>query len=84
MQFSGSDLISNSGLFVNVIYCELPYYFFFFWNRKFTPFIYALQLLYILLYYVENTENISYFVQPKTDVDSKDKLCFTHGPFSYS
>lgn len=45
--------------------------------RKFTHFIDALQLLYILPYYVENTENTSYFVKPKTNIESKDKLCFT-------
>jgi hypothetical protein len=52
-------------------------FFCFFLNRKFAHFIDALQLLYILPYYVENTENTSYFVKPKTDIESKDELCFT-------
>lgn len=47
------------------------------WIRKFIHFIDALQLLYILPYYVENTENTSYFVKLKTNIESKDKLCFT-------
>ena len=28
-------------------------------------------------HYVEYTENTSYFVKPKTNIESKDKLCFT-------
>ena len=31
----------------------------------------------ILPSYVENTGNTSYFVKPKTNIESKDKLCFT-------
>ena len=56
---------------------DLNSYSFFFPLRKFTHLMDRLQLLYILPYYVENTENTSYFVKPKTNIESKDKLCFT-------
>lgn len=49
----------------------------FFRIRKCIHFIDALQLLYILPNYAENTENTSYFVKPKTNLESKDNLCFT-------
>lgn len=41
--------------------------------RRFTHFIDASQLLYILPCYIENA---SYFVKPKTSIESRDKLCF--------